>query len=137
MKGLKRVFVVATATVMLLLIATGPALAHFCYNASRSEQGNRGAAASQGWFTLEQLLTEFGLCPEGIDHFLDNVAGTGLPPDVVIHGRAVLANGRLRNPNVDKLIGKSINGKGIDHLIAVDWNEVDNLLDDAFALCFE
>jgi hypothetical protein len=135
MGRLTRAAVVTSMTFVLMVLAMGPAFAHFCYNASRSEQGNRGAAASQAWFSIEGILAEEGLCPDGIEYFLANVAETGLPPDAVIHGRAVLANGRLRNQNAEDLIHLSSNGKGIDHLLAVDWDAVDELFEVAFGLC--
>ena len=94
----------AVATMTMLVMLASSAFAHYCYNASRSEKGNAGAANSAAWMPVADLLAgEFGLCDEEIDYVLE-----GYPKGMLVHGRTVLAQGAEGTEVVS-------DGKGIDH----------------------
>jgi hypothetical protein len=110
----------ASAGLAVVLLAASPALAHECFVASRSAQGDASAGAhSQAWdaVSLDTLLTEFiGLPPDLAQCVEDNATQFGIPSSFVFGGKqAVGQDGVIaeHNPNMDS--GLSSNGKGIDH----------------------
>lgn len=135
MKGLRRAFVVASATVALGAMSAGPALAHFCYNASRPAHASQKAAGSEAWASIPELLAMEGMCEDGIVHFLANSASVGLDPDTVILLSSTMANGILRNPQAEDLQRLSTDGRGIDHLVGVDWAALEALIVASFGHC--
>lgn len=100
----------AVSSVAAFTLATGPAFAHYCYNASRSDRGNEAAAKSQALSSIGELLAADGLCPEGVDYVLDGLAGAGFDTHALINVRAVMAAGLEQN-HPEKLA----DGSGIDH----------------------
>jgi hypothetical protein len=131
MRRRRRIMTVAVATMTVWMLFTGTALAHFCNVANRSEQGNRSAAKSQAWISIEQILVEDGLCADGIAHF-DEVflAPRGASTSTLLHERALLAGPHAFTEKVR-------NGKGIDHLFTsdADFAAVGQAFGEAFALC--
>jgi hypothetical protein len=128
----RRVLTLVSIVTGLMMVA-GPAFAHFCYIADRSEQGNRGAANSQAWVSIEHILVdEIGLCDAGLDYF-DEVylAPRGLTPATLLHGRALLAAPHFGTP-------KMSDGRGVDHLFnsEQDLIELDEAIEGAFEVCF-
>ena len=118
----------ACATVVLL---AGPAFAHECYNASRSDKGNQQIAAhSPAFNTLDESALGFftapgpdglGLCPAGAQYLLDQIhaaaaqPGSGIDLDWVVSNRSLQASGLegASNPRAQQNLS---NGTGIDHL---------------------
>jgi hypothetical protein len=121
-------FLATTAMAGLaVLLAAGPALAHECYNASRSAQGNTQIAAhSPSFATFNESAFGFltspegpGLCDAGAQWLVDqidaNAASFGFDPNVVVSTRVVQAGGIDHSPSAAAQKNLS-NGKGIDHL---------------------
>ena len=120
-KRFARAGVLAIALVALTASAT---FAHECYNASRSEKGNAGAAHSPNWSTesVAELFTVihfFGI--PGVDQALtaeqaevafEAALEMGVPAEVTIFvGKHTIgANGTAFTEG-----GKAADGKGIDH----------------------
>jgi hypothetical protein len=127
----RRTAIVATAVALLLVLTAGSALAHFCFNASRSDRGNEAAAGSPTWLSVEELLRdEFRLCNAGVRHVLDGIEAAGFPRNLLIHGRTVMAQGRL-----GKHQHLSVNRKGVDHLTNRDFVLFERLVGEAFGIC--
>ena len=106
----------------LMVTGTGMgALAHECYNASRSAQGNESAGShSQAWFTLRIADAIAGDVEAGAYSAEDGACilaaytATGAPLSFTIHAKGANGQGGViaeRNPNS----GLMTNGKGIDH----------------------
>jgi hypothetical protein len=114
-----------------VVLAAGPAAAHECYNASRSDNGNQQIAAhspayntfdetAMGFFTAPQP-DGLGLCPVGAQYLLDQVHAAAALPDSgidlnwVVSNRALQAGGleKASNPRAQQNLS---NGTGIDHL---------------------
>jgi hypothetical protein len=114
-----------------VVLAAGPAAAHECYNASRSDNGNQQIAAhspayntfdetAMGFFTAPQP-DGLGLCPVGAQYLLDQVHAAAALPDSgidlnwVVSNRALQAAGleKASNPRAQQNLS---NGTGIDHL---------------------
>jgi hypothetical protein len=112
------------------LIAS-PALAHECYNASRSDNGNvQIAAHSSAFISLDETALGFftapapdglGLCDAGAQYLLDQLhvaaaqPGSGIDPNWVVSNRTVQAGG-LEGGSNERAEGNLANGTGIDHL---------------------
>ena len=127
----RRTAIVATSVALLLVLSASSALAHFCFNASRSDRGNQAAAGSPAWGSIAEFLRgDLGLCEAGIDHVLDGVEAAGFPRNLLIHNRTVLAQGRL-----GKHQHLSVNRKGIDHLSGQDFVLFERLIGQAFGIC--
>jgi hypothetical protein len=120
-----RRFVIVMAASTALLVPTGTALAHECYNASRSAKGNAGADHSPRWLTVQ--LAEFfadpsvGLTEAQQQQALALAQARGIPSSFTIFiGTHTIGS----NPKTGELTpafgrnGKAADGKGIDHIFA-------------------
>jgi hypothetical protein len=123
-KRFARATVLATA---LIALTAGATFAHECFNASRSEQGNAGAANSGNWAT-ESVAELFGvihffeipgvetaLTPAQQEVAFETATEMGVPSNVTIFvGKITIgANGNAFTDG-----GKAADGKGIDHFFA-------------------
>lgn len=121
MRGVTRTAAVVAATGGLLMAGPGAALAHECFVANRSAQGNAAVSAhSAAWFTItpEVLFGEIiGL--EGAPYDCAVAAwkaDSSLPAYVVVGGKQAKGQDYViaeSNPNF--ATGKASDGKGIDH----------------------
>lgn len=107
----KRSLAVAAAAVAAVLGAATPAFAQDCFNASRSDQGNAGAAHSKSWVTV--TVADFAHSPEfppgtDPDCFVAYWSSHGGPASFTIRSNKTIGEGSS-NPNL-------ANGKGIDHI---------------------
>jgi hypothetical protein len=103
----------ATATAALALTG-GAALAHECYNASRSDQGNAAAAKSQALVSAEEALSLFcGLDAEESAIVLAQLEEQGFETGFLINSRALMAGGLEKNGKGGE---KLHDGQAIDHL---------------------
>ena len=127
----KRTAIVAIGVALLLVLTAGSALAHFCFNASRSDRGNQQAAKSPAWLSIEEILRdEFQLCNAGVRHVQNGIAAAGFPRNLLIHERTIMAQGRLgRHQHL------SVNRKGVDHLTQRDFVLFERLVGQAFGIC--
>ncbi len=105
------------ASIAALVLTAGAASAHECYNASRSDAGNAGAAKSQAWLTFD--VAEFAGSGEEFpaeiaDCFLDNWYAGGGPGSFTVHVKGATGVGGLlaapANPATHS------DGHGIDHI---------------------
>lgn len=104
----------------LVASSAGAALAHECFVANRSDQGNASVAAhSSAWisFTLDDVLRQFiGLTDEDVIACVEAAApAAGLPDLFVVGGKQAQGTDGVimeNNPNLD---AKAADGKGIDH----------------------
>ena len=130
-----RIITVSLAALLALLIS-GSALAHECFNASRSDQGNAMAAKSPALQSLPEILADpefVGLCPAGVAHVLAGLEDAGYRTDVVINFRTLMAGGLEHGQaQAEDLLS---NGKGIDHLGDEFFATVDPLIGEGFGLC--
>ena len=128
---LKRTAIVATTVGLLLVLTASSALAHFCFNASRSDRGNQAASKSPAWSSIEEILRdEFQLCNAGVRHVQSGIAAAGFPRNLLIHQRTIMAQGRLgRHQHL------SVNRKGVDHLTEGDFVLFEQLVGEAFGIC--
>ncbi len=95
--SLRRVGTVTVATGTILVMAAGPAMAHFCYNTKRSEQGNRAAAGSNGWQSFADAVRMHlppASCPAGIQLL---ATAAGVTPTTLILEHSTLAQGTFRH----------------------------------------
>ena len=113
--------------VAAVVLAAGPAVAHECYNASRSDKGNQQVAAnSPAFVTFDESAMGFfrfglGLCPAGADFLLGQVHAaaalpdSGIDVDWVVSAASLQAGGLegAKNPRAQENLS---NGKGVDHL---------------------
>ena len=103
----------ASATVALALTG-GAALAHECYNASRSDQGNASAAKSQALVSAEEALGFFcGLEADEAATVLAELEDQGFETNFLINSHALMAGGLERNGKGGE---KLHDGQAIDHL---------------------
>ena len=115
-----RVGGVTAAVAALFVSSAGSALAHECFVANRSAQGNASVAAhSTAWtsFTLDDVLRVFvGLTDEDLIACVKAAAPAAGVPDLFVVGgkQAVGTDGVImeKNPNLES---KAADGKGIDH----------------------
>lgn len=109
----RRLVTLVGTTLTILALTASSALAHYCYNASRSDRGNEAAGAHSTVFVtvgeLIDMLPEFtGLCPDGVEYLHAWAAEEGLA-DRLVHTRAVMAGGAEGST-------VSLDGQGVDHL---------------------
>ena len=118
----RKLFAAPVVALGVVVGSSSAAFAHHCYNASRSEAGNAGAAQSNGWFTL--TLTdlfadavanseEFGLPPAQLSQVPAMVAAAeadGVPSSFTILAHSTAANGTLKKEGAKQVA----DGKGID-----------------------
>ncbi len=128
-----RRLLISLALASLLAVAIpASALGFECINTSRSDQGNAGAAQSNGWVTLplaelfafaifivdNDLESEFGLpelpprSPEQIPTMASLALAAGVPDGFLVNAHAVAAGGVHRNGDPSGVLS---NGRGIDH----------------------
>lgn len=114
----RRASVVAVSTVAAIVMSSGAANAHFCFNKHAVQQGAQGMANSQGFASFHDLAFEFtGLCDAGIEILAD---AAGVEPWTAINVRTVMAQGSN---------GKS---QGIGYL---DFEAIDAAFPDAMDAC--
>jgi len=112
---------VVVATGALLMAGPGAALAHECFVANRSAQGNAAVSAnSAAWTTITPEFLFSVIIPLQGDAFTCAVtawnANPDLPPYVVVGGKQAVGQGGViaeNNPNFAS--GKASDGRGIDH----------------------
>jgi hypothetical protein len=122
---LRRTLVTMGAALMALMLSAAPALAHECYNASRSDNGNAHAAAGQALSSFDELLAD--LCPAGDALVLDAVDTTDFDTDgVLVNVNTVMGGGALAQGH------KTTDGHDIDYLPA----PVTAAIGQAFGACF-
>ena len=105
----------------LVLGSGAAAVAHECYNASRSDKGNEMAGSkSQAWFTLVVSDAIQGDADAGLitqdqaDCIIEAYAESGAPASFTIHVKGATGQDGVlaaHNPNS----GLMANGQGIDH----------------------
>jgi hypothetical protein len=129
MRVSRKLAISVTGALAAVLLAAGPAAAHECYNASRSDTGNQQIAAhSPSYVTFDESALGFftapeglGLCPTGAQYLLDQVhaaaalPGSGIDINWVVSIRALQAGGIDHSPSANAQ-GNLTNGTGIDHL---------------------
>jgi hypothetical protein len=120
------------AAVVALTLSAGSAFAFECYNASRSAQGNAGAANGQGATIADFLSSEVGLCDEGVDFVVTGLEEEGFQTDVVINTHTLMAGGLEKNGKGEE---KLHDGQGIDHLSEEFFAAADALIPQAFGVC--
>ena len=120
---LKRKLVAAPVVALGLVVgSSSAAFAHHCFNASRSAQGDAGAAQSNGWFTLTladlfadavENSDEFGLPPAQLSQVPAMVAAAeadGVPESFTILAHSTAASGTLKKDGAKQVA----DGRGID-----------------------
>jgi hypothetical protein len=129
MRSLRKFPMAVMGAMAAVLLVAGPAAAHECYNASRSDTGNQQLAAhSPSYSTFDETAFGFftapdglGLCPAGAQYLLDQVHVAAAQPDSgidlnwVISNRTVQAGGIDHSPSA-RAQANLTDGKGIDHL---------------------
>jgi hypothetical protein len=127
----KRIVTLVGMVAALMMVA-GPAFAHFCYVASRSEQGNAKAANGKAWMSIDHYLGEVeGICADGLEHFsTEFLEPRGLSGSLVMHDKALLAGPHFGS-------AKMSDGKGVDHLFGSfeDFELIDELFAEMEAIC--
>lgn len=129
----KRLMTVIAGTIAVLMLTSSAALAHVCFNASRSANGTQGAAASPAWWSLGELIEHEiapELCAEGVEHVVETVDPDG---EFATHARTVLASGQQEHH--PELSG---DGRGIDHVFPGHTDlvaDVEAALGEAFTIC--
>ena len=126
-----RIPVFVLGGVAAVVFAAGPAAAHECYNASRSDAGNQQIAAhSPAFITFDESALGFftapqpdglGLCPAGAQYLLNQIHAAAALPDSGIDLNWVVSNrslqaGGLDNASNPRAQENLSNGTGIDHL---------------------
>jgi hypothetical protein len=125
----RKMLMTAVAGCAGVALMAGPAFAHECYNASRSDNGNAQIAAhSAAYSTFDEVALGFftspdglGLCPAGAQYMLDQVhlaaaqPGSGIDLNWVVSNRTVQAGG-LENTSNARAQANLANGTGVDHL---------------------
>ncbi len=121
MHRFSRVGLVAASSAVVLITGAGSALAHECFVANRSAQGNAAAGShSAAWetVTLHTILTEFIGLPSDLAACVEAKApAAGLASSYVFGGKQARGQDGViaeNNPNFD-LKGLASDGKGIDH----------------------
>src|SRR4051812_5349338 len=97
----------------LVLMGAAPAMAHDCYNASRSEQGSTSAAAhSDIWVSIPEFLSGgFGFDQATVDRVMAVVnADPRVPAGFAVHVSPGVAELATNAP-----LKVVTNNKGIDH----------------------
>jgi hypothetical protein len=124
-KTLRRGAVGGALTTAIIVASAGGALAHECFNASRSAQGNTSAGThSQAWFQVDVAATIADEVDQGLYDeetgacILDAWSAGGGPATFTVHVKG--ANGSdgviaAKNPHESK----GSDGRGIDHFFDV------------------
>jgi hypothetical protein len=127
---LKKSVAVLSVVAVAAIAAPTAALAHECYNANRSEQGNAGASNSQRWLTIEtaeffasahEFLPVAQLSPAQIAQASAMAEAQGIPSTftIFIGAKTIGEAAAAYEKN-----GKSADGKGIDHLFDAYGNQL-------------
>jgi hypothetical protein len=120
---LRRAAVLTVATGAALVMAAGPASAHFCYKNHVNENAAAGMAGSANWVPVGVIAAEeTGLCPAGVDVLLD---AAGVTADTLINTHGTMAGGTLRKADGG-------GNKAISHL---DFAAIEAAMPDAIAAC--
>lgn len=110
----RNLFAIAATATATIALSGSAALAHECYNASRSAQGNAAAAKSQALVSGEEALAMFcGLDAETADSILQQLGEQGFATDFLINSHAMMAGGLEKNGKGEE---KLHDGQAIDHL---------------------
>ena len=131
---MKQRLLIAFLSAFLALILGGSAYAFECYNAQRSDQGNRSAAKSQALMSFEEILSDpeiVGLCPAGVEHVISGLEDEDFRTDVLINFRTLMAQG-LEKAGHDAQLD---DGKGVDHLTDEFFEAGDVLIGEGFDIC--
>jgi hypothetical protein len=131
---LQRGLIGLAAAIVALALTGGSAFAFECYNASRSDEGNAGAANGQGATIADFLSGEVGLCDDGVAFVVEGLEEQGFQTDVVINTHTLMAGGLEKNGKGEE---KLHDGQGIDHLSEEFFAAADALIGPAFGLCEE
>lgn len=120
----RRIVTTGVATVAALVVAAGPASAHFCFKTNLNERAAQGQAGSANWVSFGDLAFQItgGLCPEGIQVLAD--AG-GVTTGTLINSHGTMAGGTLRK-------GEESGTPSISHL---DFAAIDAAMPEAEAAC--
>ena len=121
MRRTTRTLATAVAVVGIAGLGAGPALAHECFVANRSAQGDAAVSAhSAAWFTLTPEVIFggiFGLTGDALTCAVDAWnSDPSLPSYLVVGGKQAVGQGGViaeNNPNF--VTGLASDGKGIDH----------------------
>jgi len=123
----RKLFAAPVLALGLVVGSSSSAYAFHCINASRSAQGEAGAAKSNGWFTLTltDLFTdavenfeEFGLPEADLSQVPAMVAAAeaaGVPSSFTVNAHTTAAQGTLKKEGAKQ----ADDGKGIDFFDAV------------------
>ena len=118
----KRISAVAALAAAAVLVVPAGARAHECYNPSRSEQGNEGAANSQRWLTVQtaeffafahEVLPVDPLTEEQIAEAVAMAEAQGIPTSFTI-----FIGSHTLNEGTPAALKHAADGKGIDHIFA-------------------
>ena len=92
MRSIGRLAFASSVAAVLLVATSGSAWAHECFNVKRSDQGNIGAAGSQGFTTFAEDAQEFfpGLCDAGVAIL---ATAAGVTPETPVLAHATMASG--------------------------------------------
>lgn len=119
-------------TIGMVVGTASAAFAHHCINVSRSEQGNAGAEASNGWETLSladlygfliSSAGDFGLPPAELSDIPAMVAAAkaaGVPDGFVVNMHATASGGTEKKEGAPQ----NSDGKGIDFLDAAYGEQI-------------
>jgi hypothetical protein len=119
----RRLITTSVAAGAAVVLAAGPAAAHFCYNTKLTPEAMQGMANSQAFASFGDLAAEItGLCPAGVQVLAD-AAQVSL--DQPIHLKAVMAGGTL----------KKADGGGTPAISHLDFEAIDAAFPDAIAAC--
>jgi hypothetical protein len=121
--ALRRLITTGMASAAAIVLAAGPASAHFCFKTNLNERAAQGMSGSSNWVSFGDLAFEFtGLCPAGIQILAD--AG-GVTVDTLINSHGTMAGGTLRK-------GEDAGTPSISHL---DFEAIDAAFPAAAAAC--
>lgn len=120
----RRLSTVVGGATAVVLVAAGPAAAHFCFLVNASDRSDAGRAGSNGWNTFAEDARSFfpDLCDDGIAVLAE---AAGVSPDTPILAHSVLANGTLRNGQ----------GKDVPAVDYLDIEALEAVIPDALAAC--
>ncbi len=119
----RRIATAGVAAAAAVVLAAGPASAHFCFKTELNARAAEGMAGSHNWVPFGVLAFEFtGLCDEGIAILAE--AG-GVTTDTLINGHGLMAGGTLKK-------GEDSGTPAISHL---DFEGIDAAFGDAVAAC--
>ena len=117
---IRKTLLTVALTAGMVTGTSSAAVAHECFNASRSATGNANATHSDNWetLTLKHLYeTVHGfvggrpLTAQEVDKAVETALGQGVPPSfTVFHGGMLPGSLETKAPSA-----KSSDGKGIDH----------------------